>query len=84
MILALLTAGSGWLLWFMVKRPQRWAAFVDAENEFWVARGLAPVAWTERVKALEKGRFLKVLVGFCVVVGTGTLLASVVLKVFPK
>jgi len=63
LIISLLVAASGWFwLWFMIKRPDKWGLMVDKENAFWVRLGIAPVAFTERVKRFEKGLGQKVLI----------------------
>lgn len=69
-----LTAAS--LLWlcFMLWKPDKWAAFVDWEYDFWVRWGLISPSLAEKCKRLEKGLVLKWLVGSTVLAGTGLLL----------
>ncbi len=59
-------------MWFMLKRPQQWAAWVDKENDFWVRIGLCSKAFAERSKHWEKGLPLKSLVGIISVIGTSS------------
>jgi hypothetical protein len=57
-------------LWFIMAQPQKWAAIVDRENDFWVKRGLQSAQTAEKFKRWEKGRVLKVLLSVAAVLGT--------------
>ena len=74
--LALVTMfGCGWL-WSIVKRPEKWSAWVEKENDFWVRKGLASAAFADRCKHREKGLPMKLLVGTIVLLGGGGLIFS--------
>src|SRR3954468_16869807 len=62
-----LVAGSAW--WFMARRPARWAAWVDGENDFWQARGIVSASLAERMKRWEKGRLLRWMAAGTTVIG---------------
>jgi hypothetical protein len=68
--LFIVTAASVLWLGFMLCQPARWAAFVDWEYDFWVRRGLLSPSRAEKCKRLEKGLWLKCLVGATAGVGT--------------
>jgi hypothetical protein len=71
-------------LWYMRARPNQWARFTEAENAFWVKRGL-PIKWAAACKQFEQGRGLKVLVAFCVLVAVILTIAPFILRViFPR
>jgi len=73
-ILVLLTVfGYAWL-WFMIRRAEKWAIWVDRENDFWVRKSLVSVCFSERMKRIEKGPALKILVGTGALIGTGGLI----------
>ncbi len=59
--------GALWLL-FMIARPRSWARINDAENSFWIRRGL-PIKWVGACKNYEQGNGFKVLIAFSVIVG---------------
>jgi hypothetical protein len=69
-LLGIITVLSWFWLWFVVRRPERWNALVDKENAFWVSRRWVSASLSERIKRLEKGRCLKILLGFVAVLGT--------------
>lgn len=56
---------SVWL-WVMVVMPRQWSAYVEWENALWVRTGLLPEKWATKLKALENGKTLKVIVGLTV------------------
>ncbi len=60
-------------LWFMLKRPEKWAMWVDRENNFWAFKGLVSAALAERCKRWEKGLPLKLAVGATAFLGGGGL-----------
>jgi hypothetical protein len=62
--LTFFVGGILWL-WYMLAKPKPWARFTEAENAFWVRRGL-PVRWAGACKEFEQGRGLKLLVAFCI------------------
>lgn len=77
-ILVTLTVGCWFLLWFMLRRAERWSAIVDKENVFWVSRGLVSASLAERIKRFEKGRGQQILTGTSAVLGTGFLVFLVI------
>jgi len=80
-ILLLLTVGCWLWLWFMIKRPDKWAALVHKENTFWVSRGIAPGSLTEWIKRFEKGRALRVLVATTAVLCTVAVALHIVIEI---
>jgi hypothetical protein len=61
-----------WLFWgtlslaalvFVIGRPKVWAAWIDKENDYWVARGRFSPGFAEKIKKLEKGLAMKLLLG---------------------
>ena len=72
-MVALLTVFELIWLWFIIKRPEKWAAWVDKENDFWVRKGIFSVPFAKWMKRIEKGMPQKLLVG------TGALLGICVL-----
>jgi hypothetical protein len=48
-------------LWFISARPKPWARFTEAENSFWIRRGL-PVTWAGACKKAERGPVMKLVV----------------------
>lgn len=64
-----LTVGVVWSvwLWVMLVMPKRWAAFNDWENALWVRTGLLPEKWATKLKAMETGITLKLIVGLTIV-----------------
>ena len=46
----------------MLLMPGRWSAFVEWETAMWVRTGLLPEKWAIKLKAMETGTTLKVLV----------------------
>jgi hypothetical protein len=73
-VLVLLTVFGYIWLWFIIRRPEKWAVWVDRENDFWVHRGIVSVSFAERMKRIEKGLPQKILVGTVAVLGTGGLI----------
>jgi|SRR6516225_9062085 hypothetical protein len=73
-VLVLLTLFGYVGLWFMIRRRERWAAWVDRENDFWVRKGIISVTFAERLKRIEKGTPEKILVGAGALLGTGGLI----------
>jgi hypothetical protein len=64
---------SAWLA-FMVFRPAKWSAFVDCEHALLGRIGLH----SERVKNLEKGLFIKLVIALTIllaVISIGVILA---------
>jgi hypothetical protein len=55
------------LFWFSVRRPARWAALVDRENNFWRQRGLISASLSERFKSWEKGWPMKLITAAAVI-----------------
>ena len=77
-----------WLAWagvclaalvFIIARPAVWGRIVDRENGYWVRRGWLSGAFVEKIKKLETGITMKILLGanllICVVM-IGVLLHS--------
>ena len=62
-LLLVLTAFLYLWLWFVTRRPGKWAAWVDRENDYWVRKGLISDTFAEAMKRIEKGRPLKVVLG---------------------
>jgi hypothetical protein len=62
--------GYVWL-WFVLKRPDKWGAWLDKENDFYVRMKILSVPNAERSKKWEKGLPGKLLAGFIPVIGTG-------------
>jgi hypothetical protein len=80
LVLAALTLVAGWAWWCMTRRPERWARWVDRENDFWRDRGLISTGLAERMKRWEKGRALKLIVAFTMCIGAiGVVLTMLVL-----
>jgi uncharacterized membrane protein YvlD (DUF360 family) len=65
-------------LWYITARPKPWEKFTEAENAFWVRRGL-PVKWADACKEFECGRGLKILVAACVIGAVALTIAPFVL-----
>jgi len=63
-------------LWFVTRRPGKWAAWVDRENDYWVRKGLISDTVAEAMKRIEKGRPLKVVIGAAALLGTGGLILA--------
>jgi uncharacterized oligopeptide transporter (OPT) family protein len=59
MMFAGLTLVAAWAWWCMARRPERWALWVDRENDFWRERGLISRSLAEKMKRWEKGWPLK-------------------------
>jgi hypothetical protein len=70
--LAVTVVWSVWL-WIMLVMPRRWSAFVEWENAMWVRTGLFPESWSTKVKAMETGVTLKVLVALGIVMSMAIL-----------
>ena len=60
--MAALTALSAGAWWLMSQRPERWASWVNRENDFWRENGLLSPAGAERWKQFAQGRALKSLI----------------------
>ena len=73
-VLILLTALCYLWLWFMLKRPEKWALWVDKENDFWVRKGLVSAAFAEQCKRREKGLPQKLAVGAVAFLGSSGLI----------
>ena len=50
------------LLWVMLVMPRRWSTFIEWENSLWIRAGLLPESWAFKLKAMETGTTLKVIV----------------------
>ena len=72
-VLVLFTAFECMWFWFIVKRPEKWAAWVDIENDFWVRKGIVSSSFVDRMRRREKGLTLKLLVGAGALLGIGSL-----------
>ena len=72
-VLLFITAFSYFWIWFMIRRPERWAALVDKENAFWVRTGVISEAFAGKCTRLEKGPMKKWLIGVLALFGTGYL-----------
>jgi hypothetical protein len=72
-VLVLITAFEYIWLWFIITRPEKWAVWVDRENDFWVRKGIISAPFAERMKRREKGLPQKLLVGTGAFLGTGCL-----------
>ena len=59
--LAVTVTWSMWL-WVMLMMPRMWSAYVEWENALWVRTGLLPAKWATKLKAMEKGTTLKIIV----------------------
>ena len=82
-ILVTLTAFGYLWLWFILKRPEKWGAWVDKENDFWVRLSVVPPAFAERCKRREKGLLMKVMVGAIPTLGTlGLIVIAMIFGVF--
>ena len=46
---------------FITAQPATWGSLVDRENDFWVRRGWLSPALAEKIKSLEKGFVLKLI-----------------------
>jgi hypothetical protein len=59
-----LTMSVSWSvwLWFMLVMPRRWSTFIEWENSLWIRAGLLPETWAIKLKAMETGATLKVIV----------------------
>jgi len=68
--LAILTAFLAVWFWFICRRPDRWASWVDRENDFWVRKGIISASFSQEFRRLEKGIVLKLLVGGGALIGT--------------
>ncbi len=64
--------------WFMMaRRPERWAAMVERENAFWVAKGWVSAKTAAHSKKWETSSLLKNLAAFAAVTGViGTLITG--------
>jgi hypothetical protein len=76
-LVLVLTAFFYLWLWFVLQRPEKWAAWVDRENDCWVRKGLISDTVAEAMKRVEKGRPLKVVLGAGALLGTGGLILAV-------
>jgi hypothetical protein len=61
-----------WLAWgslslaaliFILARPKTWASWIEKENSFWVRRGRFSSVFAEKMKKLETGTTMKLLLG---------------------
>ena len=52
-------------LWLICTRPRPWARFTEAENAFWIRRGL-PVEWAGACKRAEQGVSMKLVVAILI------------------
>jgi hypothetical protein len=78
--LAVLTFVAAWAWWFMAARPQRWAQWVDRENDFWRERGWISAGASEKLKRWEKGTALRLTAAITAFIGAlGVLLTLLVL-----
>jgi hypothetical protein len=74
----------------MARRPARWAAWVDRENDYWQTKGMISPAGAERMKRWEKSWVLKWLAAATVIFGlvglviTTTMLIRVLLAEHAK
>jgi hypothetical protein len=73
----ILTVLSCLWLCFIIFCPKRWAALVDKENNYWVAKGVLSTSLAEKVKRLEKGVLVKLMAVFLVVLTAFLLIVSV-------
>jgi hypothetical protein len=73
-VLVLLTVFGYVWLWFIVKRPEKWALLVEKENDFWVRKGIVSASFAERQKRRETGWPQKMLVGIIAFGGTAALI----------
>src|SRR5580700_2935543 len=48
---------------FIIARPKVWASWIDKENDYWVARGRFSSGFAEKIKKVEKGAGMKILLG---------------------
>jgi hypothetical protein len=62
-LLTVLTAFCVAALGFVLLKPEAWSSLVDKENDFWVAKGWLSKASAEKIKRVEKGLLLKVVLG---------------------
>ena len=71
LLTGLIAFGILWsaLLAFMVFRPAKWSAFVDWEHALLGRIGLH----SERVKALEKGLFIKLVVALTILLAVASI-----------
>ena len=65
LLIGLIVFGILWSAWlaFMIFRPKKWSAFVDWEHALLGWIGL----YSERVKNLEKGLFIKLVVALTLI-----------------
>jgi len=73
-VIAIFTVLGYIWLWFILKRPEKWAVWVDRENDFWVRKGIVSAAFAERQKRRETGWPQKILVGIMAFGGTAALI----------
>ena len=78
-ILVALTAFGYFWLWFILKRPEKWAVWVDLENDFWVRHGIISPAFAERCRRREKGLPMMLVVGIIPVLGSGCLISIAII-----
>jgi len=57
-----------WLV-FVICRREKWIAFVDKDNDFWVRKGIFSETFAEKFRRIEKGIALKLLLGCGVLLG---------------
>jgi hypothetical protein len=79
-LLMMFTAVAGWAWWCMARRPEKWARWVDRENDFWRDRGLVSKSLADKMKRWEKGAALKLIAaGTTCLGGIGVMLTTLVL-----
>ena len=78
-VLAALAFLSGAWLWFLVRRPGQWTAFVEKENAFWVRKGILSRAFVEKWKWIDTAVWVKLLVGAAFVINASAFVYGVFL-----
>ncbi len=79
-LLLALTAVACWAWWCMARRPEKWARWVDRENNFWRDRGLISKSLADKMKRWEKGAALKLIAAGTACLGAiGVVLTTLVL-----
>ena len=66
--IVLVPTWSYWL-WFILYRPEKWAAFVNRENAWWVKRGVVPKRVAAAFQSLETGPVMKMVVAAGILMG---------------
>jgi hypothetical protein len=70
--LTMLVSWAAWLR-FMLVMPRRWSTIIEWENSLWIRAGLLPESWAARLKAMETGTTLKVIVVLGIALSTAVL-----------